>query len=83
MVALEKRVIRYHYLTGLLLSGTCSDKPTFTTNATEALAIDAGCRNKFRFHWLDGRDDNGDLISTYNRNRGKMGRYFALCAEAF
>ena len=29
---------------------------------TEALAINAECRNKFKFHWLDGRDDNGELI---------------------
>ena len=43
--------------------------------------IDATCRNKWKWSWLEEKDENGDYLSTYVRKINVGGSIFCICCN--
>ena len=55
---------------------------SYTTNADEATRIDSGLKNKFRFEWLNCKDEHGDILSSYRRTPRQRGLVLCTCCKS-
>ena len=55
---------------------------SYTTNADEATRIDSGLKNKFRFEWLNCKDEHGDILSSSMRKPRQHGLVFCTCCKS-
>ena len=44
----------------------------------DARMIDATCKNKWKWYWLEERDENGDYLSSYARKINVSGSTFCI-----
>ena len=48
------------------------------SESEDARKIDATCKNKWKWYWLEGKDENGDYLSSYARKINVSGSTFCI-----
>ena len=59
----------------------CIKKSDFVSKSTDLKKLESSVKNKFRWDWLEEKDEHGEMLSCYVRKIDKPGMAYCVYCE--